>query len=74
MKRSGPDDPADFYFEKGWPEAIIPVLINLSRATGPLVLIDDVSSSPVVITPDKSVDSVMSQWEFTGDPSDHSGP
>ena len=74
MRRSGPDDPAEFYFDKGWPEAIIPVLINLSRATGPLVLIDDVCSSPVVITPDKSVESVMAEWEFTRDPSDNSGP
>jgi hypothetical protein len=70
VSRSGPDDPADFYFDKGWPEAIIPVLINLSRATGPLVLIEDAGSSAVVVTPDKSTDSVMSEWEFTSDPAD----
>jgi hypothetical protein len=72
LSRSGSDDPADFYFEKGWPEAIIPVLINLSKMTGPLVLIEDVSSSPVVVTSDKSVNSVMSEWEFTRDPADDS--
>ena len=65
--RQGLDDPADFYFAKGWPEAIIPVLINLSRFTGPLVLIEDSGMTAVVITPSETVASIMSKWAFTNE-------
>jgi hypothetical protein len=65
LKRSGDDDPADFYFEKGWPEAILAVLIPLSAMTGPLVLVADTGDTPVVVMPGKTVGLILREWEHT---------
>jgi hypothetical protein len=62
-KRGSIDEPTGFYFEKGWVEAILPVMIRLARITGPWVLIADSGEPPLVITADKSLTSLLTEWE-----------
>jgi len=62
-KRGSIDKPAEFYFEKGWVEAIFPVLIRLAKITGPWVLIAESGEPPLVITAEKSLNSLLTEWE-----------
>jgi hypothetical protein len=72
QSRRGSDVPVEIYFEKGWPEAIVPVLLRLSAVTGPLLLLADTGEAPVVITPDKALETVLEEWEHTSSNCDDS--
>jgi hypothetical protein len=61
--RKSTDEPAEFYFEKGWPEAIFPVLINLSKITGPWIVITDSGEPPLVVTAEQSLEALLTEWD-----------
>lgn len=51
--------PVEVSFEKGWLEVILRVLVSISRATGPLVLVADTGDPPIVVSEDTDVHYVL---------------
>lgn len=47
---SSEDTPHEFYFSKGWPEVVFTITESLARCCGTLVVVDDSSSRPVVVS------------------------
>jgi hypothetical protein len=64
-KQSDPDSPCDCGFSKGSPRIIVEVVLRLSSAAGPLLLMPDTGDAPVVITPEKTIDEILAEWEHT---------
>ena len=62
---AGDDVPTSLWFEKGWPELIIDILLGVAAATGPLVLIPDTGEAPVVVTADAYRQAIIENWEHT---------
>ena len=57
------DSPHDLCFHKGYPEVVLLVVERLTRFCGPLVVVNDTGSSPVVIRPGDSIPNVLRQNE-----------
>lgn len=62
-----PDEPCEFYFEKGWTELIVRILHALSNATGPFALVPDTGCPAVVIGSQTNIETVLSTWEHLVD-------
>ena len=65
LSYQGDDQPHEFHFEKGWPQLILRALKCISAVTGPLVLIPDTGSDPLVVSADLDVEYSLSTWEHT---------
>jgi hypothetical protein len=63
LKYEGENDPIEIYFEKGWREAVLSVLTNLCRTTGPLVLIPDTGEKPIVVTANRTIEETLAVWD-----------
>jgi hypothetical protein len=59
---NGDDRVTQVNFEKGSPWLIVALLRLLSGATGPLVLIDDSGSEPLVVRPDVSLLELLDSY------------
>ncbi len=57
------DEPHEFYFEKGWEDLIIQIVEKLSGYCGPLVLMDDIYWTPLLIAPGTDVESALIKWQ-----------
>ena len=61
----GRDDVArSFYFEKGSPELNLLILERLSRVCGPLVIVPDTGSDPVIVAPGLDIDQALHSWSI----------
>lgn len=56
------DGPNEMYFEKGWPDLIVKITVNLSQLTGPLVLMCDAGDPPLVVTSDADPVALYESW------------
>ena len=57
------DEPHEFYFPKGFPEVIFTVVERLAHVCGPLVVLDDSSCRPIVVSPGDSIHALLQQYE-----------
>lgn len=62
-KNSGEDRPCEIWFEKGWPELIIEVLVRLTQQCGVLVLIADAGGDPLLIHPHQKASELLESWQ-----------
>lgn len=53
----------EFFFESGWPDLILEVVIKIAEKTGPLVLISDADEMPLVVKPDADPKALLASWE-----------
>ena len=60
---SSEDTPHEFYFSKGWPEVIFTVTERLAQCCGTLVVVDDSSVRPVVISPGSDTKDLLRHYE-----------
>lgn len=58
---SSEDSPHEFYFSKGWPEVVFTVTERLARICGTLVVVDDSSCRPVVVSPGADTKDLLSR-------------
>lgn len=59
----GADDrPHAFHFEKGSKEVNLLILKQLAEICGPLVIVPDTGSDPIVVTPDLDIDQAIQVW------------
>ena len=64
---AGEHEPTSLGFEKGWPELIIRILIPVTEATGPLVLIPDTGEAPVVLAAGMRPEEIVNGWAHTNE-------
>jgi len=57
------DGENEFYFEKGWPDLIVEIMVELAKKTGPLVLICDAGGSPLIVEGCANYAELMASWE-----------
>jgi hypothetical protein len=62
-KVTAEDRPAELTFEKGCPELIILILSRLAVQCGPLVLIDDAGSAPLVVEGGADSVALFEAWK-----------
>ena len=63
---TGPDDPCEFCFEKGWPQLAAQILRQLSLTTGPFVLVPDTGCPGLVIEETTDLRTALNAWEHLG--------
>ena len=57
------DEPCSFAFSKGFVEVVFAVVKNLTPLCGPMVVCDDSSVWPVVVTPGDSIEDLVHRFE-----------
>lgn len=60
---TSPDEPCNFYFEKGWPSLIIKVVHRIAQRCGPLCVVPDTGCPPVVVAADSDIHEIIRTWE-----------
>ena len=60
---SSEDTPHEFYFSKGWPEVVFVVTERLARLCGTLVVVDDSSCRPVVVSAGADTNELLRQYD-----------
>jgi hypothetical protein len=56
-------DTHEFYFERGAPRVMLPILQRLVTACGPLILLPDTGALPVVVTSELDLDQAVHELE-----------
>lgn len=56
-------EPQKIWFEKGFPDLIVEILVRLSSRCGTLVLVPDTGCPPLVINAGDDPDQLCAQWE-----------
>jgi hypothetical protein len=57
------DSPHEFYFSKGHPEIVFSVTERLARVCGTLVVVDDSSCRPVVVSPGADTKDLLRDYD-----------
>lgn len=66
ISERGPEEtPQEFWFEKGFPELIIEILVRCASDCGTLVLVPDTGDAPLLIPPSATASDLVSSWEHT---------
>jgi len=60
----GEDVPGKVWFEKGWPDLIVQILVKLAARTGPLVLVADCGGSPLLIQATDDPAALCRTWQM----------
>ena len=63
LKYTSPDEPCEYYFEKGWPELIIKVAHRIAQQCGPIAIVPDTGCPAAVVEADSDIHHVISTWE-----------
>jgi hypothetical protein len=58
--------PHQTWFETRWPSLILRIVRALSVSCGPLVIVDTSGCTPIVVTSDNNLDSLLASWERNG--------
>ncbi|MBN2385148.1 hypothetical protein JXQ70_19920 [bacterium] len=61
----GEDQPTEIWFEKGWPDLIIRIMVGLSRTCGPLFILPDTGEAALVVRPGDNPVYLYESWEHT---------
>ncbi len=56
------DEPCKFYFSKGADEVVLKVIQKVTAMCGPLVVLDDSATWPVVVCPEDSFDELLLRY------------
>ncbi len=56
------DEPNEIVFERGWPELIVDIVIDISYHTGPLMIVADSGNHPVIISSLTDRVSLLTTW------------
>ncbi|KAI9131394.1 hypothetical protein ON05_027630 [Acaryochloris sp. CCMEE 5410] len=62
LKYTSPDEPCEYFFEKGWPELIIKVAQRIAQQCGPIAIVPDTGCPAVIVEADSDVDDIISTW------------
>ena len=60
---SSDEEPHEFYFPKGCPEVIFTVVERIAHYCGPLVVVDDSSVRPIIVSPNDSIQKLLRDYE-----------
>lgn len=52
-----------FFFENGWPDLILKIVIKIADKTGPLVLMSDADEMPFIVDPGADPKALLASWE-----------
>jgi hypothetical protein len=61
--RKEDSEPQEIWFEKGFPELIVEILVQISSRCGTLILIPDTGCPPLPIAPGSDPKQLCAQWE-----------
>ena len=60
----GEFEAAEMWFEKGWPDLIVTILVAVTAYTGPLVLLADCGGVPLVIQQGDDPEQLYRSWQM----------
>lgn len=60
-----PTLPTEIYFEKGWPELIVRIVVALAEVCGSLCVFPDTGEAPLVAHPGSNAETLLATWEHT---------
>jgi hypothetical protein len=60
--RGNEDEPAEFYFAKGWECVILLICERLSRVCGPLAVFPDTGDVPICVSPGLDLAAAAEAW------------
>ena len=60
---SSPNEPCEYYFEKGWPELIIKIAHRIAQLCGPIAIVPDTGCPATVVSANSDVDHIIGTWE-----------
>ncbi len=64
-KYAGENVPEDIWFEKGWPDLIVRILLRLATTCGALVVVPDTGEAPLVVAVGDEEEDLLARWEHT---------
>jgi hypothetical protein len=61
----GESEPSELWFEKGWPDLILHIMVGLANTCGPLFILPDTGETPLVVRPKDDPAILYGRWEHT---------
>ncbi len=61
----GETQEAEFWFEKGWPDLILRIVVGLASKCGPFFILPDTGDAAVVVRPEDDPAVLYQGWEHT---------